>query len=65
VPEIEEFLKIWRPFLPGQARPELFITRLSQPYTVFGLNTEFKKTVFEHTAHAMNLRLVRNVWASE
>ncbi len=65
VPELEEFLKLWRPLLPGQERPELFISRHGQPYTVFGLNKEFKKTVFAYTAHAMNLHLVRDVWASE
>ena len=51
--------------LPGQARPELFISRMGQPYTVFGLNKEFKKVVFAYTAQAMNLHLVRDVWASE
>jgi hypothetical protein len=65
VPELEEFLKVWRPLLPGQARPELFISRMGQPYTVFGLNKEFKKVVFAYTAQAMNLHLVRDVWASE
>jgi len=65
VPELEEFLKVWRPLLPGQERRELFISRHGQPYTVFGLNEEFKKTVFAYTAHAMNLHLVRDVWASE
>lgn len=65
VPELEEFLKVWRPLLSGQARSELFISRYGQPYTVFGLKKEFKKTVFEYTERAMNLHLVRDVWASE
>ena len=43
------------------ARPELLISRLGQPYTVFGLNKECKNTVFEYTAHAMNLHLVQDV----
>jgi len=65
VPELEEFLMVWRPLLPGQERPELLISRYGQPYTVFGLNKEFKKTVYEYTERAMNLHLVRDVWASE
>jgi hypothetical protein len=27
VPELEEFLKVWRPLLLEEARPELFIAR--------------------------------------
>lgn len=65
VPQLEEFIKHWRPLLPGHKRPELFVSRLGLPYTVFGLNGEFKKTIFAYTGYAMNIHLVRNVWASE
>lgn len=43
VPELEEFLKVWRPLLPEEARPELFIARMGQLYTVFGLNKSSRK----------------------
>ena len=46
-------------------RAELFLSRRGQPYTVFGLNEEFKKTVFAYTGYVMNIHRVRNVWASE
>lgn len=65
VPQLEEFLEHWRPLLSGHGRPELFISRLGLPYTAFGINEEFKKTIFEYTGRAMNIHLVRNVWASE
>jgi hypothetical protein len=65
VPELEEFLKVWLLWLLGKERPELFISRLELPYTTFGINKEFKKTVFEYTEHAMNLHLVHDVWVSE
>jgi hypothetical protein len=46
VPQLEEFIKHWRPLLPSHERSELFLSRYGQPYTVFGLNEEFKKAEF-------------------
>jgi len=43
VPELEEFLKVWRPLLSGQARSELFISRYGQPYIVFGLKKSSRR----------------------
>jgi hypothetical protein len=45
VRQLEEFIDLWRPWLPGQHRPELLTTRTGQAFDTLTLNREIAKGV--------------------
>lgn len=65
VPQLEEFLSVWRPMLPGSGLPELFTTWTGRPFTYSALNAEFKKTIYAYTGRATNMHLMRDIWVTE
>lgn len=64
-PQLEEFLAIWRPLLPGDDLPELFTTRAGYPFVTQALNHEVSKAIHEHTSCAINLPQIRQMWTTE
>ncbi len=65
VPQLEEFLTVWRPLLPGQHRRELFTTQSGLVFTEDTLNAEVKKTIYAYTERATNIHQLRHIWATE
>jgi len=65
VAQLEEFLTVWRPILPGSELPELFTTSTGRPFTHSALNTEFKKVIYAYTGRATNMHLMRDIWVTE
>ena len=65
VPQLEEFLAIWRPLLPGDDLPQLFMTRVGYPFTTPALNHEVSKAILKRTSGAINLPQIRQMWATE
>lgn len=44
-PQLEEFLTVWRPMLPGSNRLELFTTRTGRSFTGCALNNGVRKNI--------------------
>lgn len=65
VPQLEEFLTVWRPMLLGNALPELFTTLAGRPYSSCTLNNAVRKTIYLHTGRATDVRQIRAIWATE
>jgi hypothetical protein len=65
VTDLNEFLNVWRPLLPGCQRDQVFTTWTGQLYTHTALSVEFRKTVYAYTERATNIHLVRDIWATE
>lgn len=65
VPQLEEFLSVWRPMLPGSHLPELFTAWTGRPFVGNTLGAEFKKTIFAYTGRATNIHLMRDIWVTE
>ncbi len=63
--QLEEFLTVWRPMLPGRDLPELFTSLAGRPYSSNTLNNVVRKAVRDHTGHATDVRQVRAIWATE
>ncbi|CAG1014946.1 hypothetical protein ANRL4_05356 [Anaerolineae bacterium] len=63
--QLEEFLTVWRPMLPGRDLPELFTSLAGRPFTSNTLNHVVRKAVRDHTGHATDVRQVRVIWATE
>jgi hypothetical protein len=63
--QLEEFLTVWRPMLPGKDLPELFTSLAGRPYSSNTLNHAVRKAVRDHTGHATDVRQVRAIWATE
>ena len=64
-PQLEEFLAIWRPLLPGDDLPELFTTRAGYPFVTQALNREVSKAIHERMSCAINLPQSRQMWTTE
>ncbi len=64
-PQLEEFLAIWRPLLPGADLPELFTTRAGYPFVTPALNHEVSKAILKRTSGVINLSQIRQMWATE
>jgi hypothetical protein len=65
VEQLEEFLKTWRPWLPGHTRSEVFTTLTGRTFATDTLNTEIKKAVYAYTKRPTNIHLFRDIWVSE
>ena len=65
VSQLDEFLTVWRPLLPGAARREIFTTKGGLVFAEDTLNTEVKRTLYAYTEHATNIHEVRHIWATE
>jgi hypothetical protein len=65
VPQLEEFLTIWRPMLPGSDVPELFTSLAGRPYSSSALNNVVRNVVRAYTGCAADVRRVRAIWAIE
>jgi len=65
VPQLEEFLTVWRPLLPGELRREIFTTRGGLAFAEDTLNTEVKKVIYAYTERATNIHQLRHIWATE
>ena len=65
VQQLEEFLTIWRPMLPGSDLPEIFTSLTGRPYSRSALNNAVRKVVRTHTGHAIDVKQVRTIWAIE
>jgi hypothetical protein len=63
--QLEEFLTVWRPMLPGRDLPELFTSLAGRPHSSSTLNHAVRKAVRDHTGHATDVRQVRAIWATE
>ena len=63
--QLEEFLTVWRPMLPGRDLPELFTSLAGRPYSSNTLNNVVMKAVRDHTGCATDVRQVRIIWATE
>jgi hypothetical protein len=64
-PQLEEFLAIWRPLLPGDDLPELFTTRTGQAFDTLTLNREIAKAFRQRPPWAIGLPQLRSIWATE
>ncbi len=49
VSQLEEFLAVWRPMLPGRDLAELFTTLAGRPFSGLALNNGVRKTIYAHT----------------
>ena len=65
VQQLEEFLTLWRPMLPGSDVPELFTSPTGHRYSSSALNNVVRTIVRIHTGHAIDIRQVRVIWATE
>lgn len=65
VPQLEEFLTVWRPLLPGKHRHEIFTTKGGLVFAEDTLNTEVKKVIYAYTERATNIHQLRHIWATE
>lgn len=65
VSQLEEFLTVWRPMLPGSELPELFTTPAGRPFSNLALNDEIRKIISAHTGQATDARQIRAIWATE
>lgn len=65
VPDLEEFLTVWRPLLPGSQLKELFTTKGGQTFSPSTLNQEIKKTIYTYTGRPTNIHVLRDIWATE
>jgi len=65
VTQLEEFLAVWRPMLPGSELPELFTTLAGRPFSNLALNNGIRKITYAHTGHATDARQIRAIWAAE
>lgn len=65
VSQLEEFLTVWRPMLPGMDLPELFTTLIGRPYSSNVLNNVVRKAFRTHIGQATDVRRVRVIWATE
>lgn len=65
VQQLEEFLTVWRPMLPGRDLSELFTSLTGRPYSSRALNNVVKKAIRAHTGHATDVRRIRIIWATE
>jgi len=65
VPQLEEFLAIWRQLLPGDDLPELFTTRAGYPFVTPVLNHEVSQAIHKRTSSAITLPQIRRMWATE
>lgn len=65
VSQLEEFLAVWRPMLPGADLPELFTTLAGRTFSVLALNNGIKRTTYAHTGRATDARQIRTIWATE
>jgi hypothetical protein len=63
--QLEEFLAVWRPILPGRDLPELFTSLAGRPYSSNTLNNAVRTAVRDHAGHATDVRQVRAIWATE
>ena len=63
--QLEEFIDIWRPWLPGQHRPELLTTRTGRPFDTLTLNREIAKAFHQRPPWSISLPHLRHIWASE
>ena len=63
---LEEFLRVYRPRLPGAATsPFLFLTQYGTPYTQRSLHTELSGAVAMRTGQRFYPHLIRTIWATE
>jgi hypothetical protein len=51
--------------LPGSDLPELFTALTGRPYTSSALNNAVRNIIRAHTGHAIVVRQVRTIWATE
>ena len=65
VQQLEEFLTVWRPMLPGRDLSELFTSLTGRPYTSSALNNVVRRVVRAHTGQATDVRRIRVIWATE
>lgn len=65
VPQLEEFLTVWRPMLPGNNLPELFTAWTGRAFLQNALCAEFKKTIYAYTGRATYIHLIRDIWVTE
>ena len=59
--QLEEFIDIWRPWLPGEHRSELFTTRRGQPFDARTLNHEIIHVLQRRTRYAIGLAQLRRL----
>ncbi|CAG1010547.1 hypothetical protein ANRL4_04212 [Anaerolineae bacterium] len=65
VSQLEEFVTVWRPMLPGADLPELFTTPAGHTFSVLALNNGIRRTTYAHTGRATDARQIRTIWATE
>jgi hypothetical protein len=66
IPVLEEFLRDYRPRLPGaQASASCFLTRFGRPFTQHTLWQELSEIVALHTGQRFYPHLIRTIWATE
>jgi hypothetical protein len=65
VPQLEEFLTVWRPMLPGSELPELFTTPAGRPFSNLALNSGIRKITSAQCGHATDARQIRAIWTTE
>lgn len=65
VPQLDEFIEDWRPFIDKGKTNCLFITHWGRPFSGDAMNAQLRKMVYEYTGKAMNIHTIRHVWASE
>lgn len=63
--QLEEFIDIWRPWLPGHHRPELLTTRTGLPFDTLTLNREIAKVLHQRPPWSIGLPHLRHIWATE
>ena len=66
IPVLEEFLREYRPRLPGPATsPHLFLTYRGNPFTQRSLDGELSSAVVRRTGQRFYPHLIRTIWATE
>jgi hypothetical protein len=65
VSQLEEFLTVWRPMLPGSGLAEVFTTLAGRTFSVLALNNGIRRTTYAHTGRATDARQIRTIWATE
>jgi hypothetical protein len=66
LPPLEEFLRVFRPRLPGAAAsPFLFLSHRGNPFSDTNLRNELAAIVTMHTGQRFYPHLIRTIWATE